>query len=39
MTTRRELEAKVYALVLNNLQFGFQGLTQEKIPSCTSIVK
>ena len=39
MSTRWELQPKACALVFSNLQFSFQGLTQMKIPRCTSIVK
>ena len=39
MTTRWELQAKAYILILSNLQFSFQDLTQERIPRCASIVK
>ena len=39
MTRRREFQAITYALVLNNLQVSFQGLTQERILRCASIVK
>ena len=38
MTTRRELQAKTHVFVLSNLQFSFQGLTQDRIP-CGSTVK
>ena len=34
-----ELEGKASALVLRNLQFSFQSLTEERIPWCASIVK
>ena len=34
-----ELQAKACVLVLSDFQFSFQGLTQERIPQCASIVK
>ena len=39
ITSRWECQPNVYALGLSNLQFSFQGLTQDRIPQCASIVK
>ena len=39
MTMKREPQAKAYVLVLRNLQFSIQGLTQERVPRYTSIGK
>ena len=39
MTTRWELQAKVYPFVLSNFQFSFQGFTQKRLPRYAYIVK
>ena len=39
MTMMWELHAKVKALILSNLLFSFQGLTEERIPQFLSIIK
>ena len=39
MTTRWKLQAKAHALVLSHFQFIFEGLTQERISRCASVVE